>query len=74
MLNSTYLALIVLLLAPLAFSASTSVPAGHLGAVNAALSTAQHGDVIILGSGTFYGCDTDKILLNKNVTIRGMHL
>lgn len=48
------------------------VPAGSLSAINDAIAAAQPGEMIFLSSGTFYGCSTDTILLNRNVTLQGM--
>lgn len=47
------------------------VPAGSLSAVNDAIASAQPGEQIILSSGTFYGCEVDTIVLNKNITLKG---
>lgn len=64
--------LVLLYFAVTIATAVTVIPAGQLSAVNEAIAASQPGNVIILSSGTFYGCETDTIVLNRNITLQGM--
>lgn len=69
-----YLTPIVLCLSVLSFCGYASeiyVDPGELEIVNTAVAQASDGDVIIMNPGVYFNC-TVPIVINKNVTIRGI--